>query len=164
MRLSVDDYFINLALAVSLRGTCVRRQVGCVLVDERDRVLSTGYNGVTSGQPHCVDSPCPGANFASGTGLDECEALHAEQNAVVYCPNVSWIKTCYVTVSPCVSCVKLLLGTSCRRIVFAELYPQAKAVELWGTREWIHRDTRFYQVVIGRPSFPTITASMGLKW
>lgn len=48
-----DDYFIQMAGLVSTRGTCIRRQVGCVLVNARGHVLATGYNGVAARQPHC---------------------------------------------------------------------------------------------------------------
>jgi len=76
-----DEYFLKMAELVSTRATCARRKVGCVLVNSRKHILATGYNGVASGMPHCIDEPCPGANYPSGEGLDKCEAIHAEQNA-----------------------------------------------------------------------------------
>lgn len=126
-----DEYFLKIAEDVSLRGTCARRRVGCVLTDFRHNILSTGYNGNARGLPHCYLHPCSGANFKSGTGLDQCDAIHAEQNAIATCRNVFEIETCYTTVSPCNSCVKLLMGTSCERLVFLEEYPQPEAKELW---------------------------------
>ena len=145
MRMSRDEWGLRLAEATAQRGTCLRRQVGCVLVDERGRVLSTGYNGVASGEPHCDEiSPCLGAGFHSGERLDLCVATHAEQNALIQCRDTDAILTCYVTVSPCISCVKLLMNTGCLRIVFREGYAE-NAENLWvGTqrartygREWV---------------------------
>ena len=108
-RLSRDAWAMELAQVTAKRSTCLRRAVGCVLVNARGHVLSTGYNGVAAGVPHCnervLEAPsdvgllhagiigrrvtwphaCPGAGAASGTNLDGCEAIHAEQNALLQC-------------------------------------------------------------------------------
>jgi len=138
MRPKWDEYFLKIAQVVSTRATCGRRKVGCVLVDGRMRVLSTGYNGRPSSWRHCFESPCKAAKAKSGCNLDGCEAIHAEQNALIQCPDSDEIVTCYVTVSPCVHCVKMLLNTSCSRIVFLEEYPHEEAKELWTRdgRQW----------------------------
>ena len=130
-RPSLDDLYLQMAVLIATRGTCARRQVGCVLVDARGRVLSMGYNVVPSGRPHCTDTPCPGAGYPSGDGLDKCQAIHAEQNAVVLLPDPWQVDTAYITVSPCHGCVKLLLATSCRRIVALGTYAHSEAVEEW---------------------------------
>lgn len=132
-----DEYFLAMAALVSLRATCKRRRVGCVLVDSNRFVLATGYNGVARGRPHCLDEPCSGADLPSGMGLDLCQAIHAEQNAMLQCKDTQAIDTAYITVSPCVTCVKLLMNTSCKRIVFIENYTQLAAREIW-KGEWIH--------------------------
>jgi len=140
MRPSIENYFLNMATLVSTRGTCVRRQVGCVLVNERKHVIGTGYNGPPSGASHCSESdPCPGAREPSGTGLDLCEAVHAEANALIQCTNVYSIDTCYTTVAPCIHCVKLLISTSCQRIVFELNYPhseRSKGIWINAGRSW----------------------------
>lgn len=141
-RKSKDQYFTEMALLTASRATCARRQVGCVLTDNDGHVLSTGYNGVPAGMPHCIDSPCAGANKPSGTGLELCQAVHAEQNALLQCPDVKRIHTAYCTASPCMTCVKLLMNTGCQRIVFSEEYPHSEAKDFWLSmnREWIHQD------------------------
>lgn len=150
-RPSKDEYFIRMAELVATRSTCVRRAVGCVLVDRRGHVLATGYNGVAAGMPHCNEesisvtptlrggerrtfypNACPGACDGSGVGLESCEAIHAEDNALLQCPDPWAIDTVYVTVSPCVSCTKKLLNTSARRVVFRRPYAHDEAArELW---------------------------------
>jgi len=139
-RIGIDDYFIGIARLVAQRATCSRRQVGCVLVDWQNHVLATGYNGVPKGIPHCIDEPCPGAHCASGTGLNLCQAIHAEQNALLQCYDVSKITTAYVTASPCVTCLRMLLNTTCQKIVFAEEYPHHESKDMWlaSNREWVH--------------------------
>ena len=141
MRPSHDQFFMSIAREVATRGTCARRQVGVVLVDDHNFILSTGYNGPASGWPHCRDGvECPGARAPSGTNLDECVANHSEVSAILRCPDTSRIKTVYTTTSPCVSCTKMLLCTSALRVVFSELYSQAAAEELWTRHHLQERD------------------------
>jgi dCMP deaminase len=141
MRPSRDEWALKLALLTAQRTTCLRRAVGCVLLSPRGHVLATGYNGVAAGLPHCNEHDlfeptgyphaCSGATSPSGSNLDGCQAIHAEQNALLQCRDVYSIHTCYVTASPCMTCVKLLLNTGCERIVFVEEYPHPAARELW---------------------------------
>jgi dCMP deaminase len=133
MRPTKDVWALAMARLTAQRGTCARRQVGCVLTDARGHVLATGYNGRPRGFPHCNEgNPCLGATAATGTSLDLCEAVHAEQNALLQCHDVELIDACYVTVSPCITCVKLLLNTGCRRIIAAAAYAHdAAARDLW---------------------------------
>lgn len=147
-RPSLDEINLNVASEWARRGTCIRRRVGCVLVDTHGHTLATGYNGPPSGVQHCTEYPCPGANALSGAALDLCEAVHAEANALLRCHDTRAIHTCYVTHSPCLACVKLLLNTSCQRVVFRKEYAHDElARERWThyiighmVREWIHAD------------------------
>lgn len=134
MRQSRDELYLNIATLISHQGTCIRRQVGCVLTDKRGRILSTGYNGVATGRPHCSEGhPCKGACLPSGEGLDLCEAIHAEQNAVLLLSDPWIVDTCYVTCTPCISCLKLLLGTSCKRIVSNYAYSHTESLSWWSS-------------------------------
>jgi len=129
LRPKLDVYFVNLANVVATRSTCLRRQVGCVLVDERRHVLTTGYNGSPVGLPNCCDlGRCRREASASGVGLEgACDAVHAEQNALLQCANVDVIRTCYVTTSPCTWCTRLLLNTGCTRVVYLNAYADVDA-------------------------------------
>lgn len=146
MRPDLDRYFIDMARLVASRSTCVRRHVGCVLVDARNHVLATGYNGVPAGAIHCNEPEvlslpthtrlafphaCAGAGAASGTQLDACLAIHAEQNAILQCRDVYTIAKAYVTAFPCPSCAKLLLNTSCREVVYLEPYGEGEGLDMW---------------------------------
>ena len=138
----LDALYMEMARLIATRATCPRRSVGCVLVDARGRVLSMGYNGVPSGRPHCTDSPCPGAGYPSGQGLDKCQAIHAEQNAVLLLSDPRQVHTAYITTTPCQSCVKLLLGTSCVRLVCGSQYAHTAPIEEW---EANGREVVFFQ-------------------
>jgi len=146
MRPSFDIWALEMAILVSRRGTCCRRAVGCVLVNERRHILATGYNGVASGMPHCnhlvsgkFPHKCEGSDAPSGQDLDKCQAIHAEQNALLQCKDSYDIHTAYVTTGPCITCTKLLLNTSCERIVFAERYAHDDSKALWesANRLWV---------------------------
>ena len=149
-----QQHFIKIAVDVASMGTCARRNVGCVLVDDRNFILSTGMNGVPPKWPHCksFDSdpgfPCLGSNSPPGTDLDRCVAAHAEINALLHCADIRRIRTVYCTTSPCINCVKALLVTWAVDIVFLQEYPHPEARELWvrhsrdlwpaSPRRWIH--------------------------
>ena len=140
-RLSTDEYFLEMAALAAKRGTCARRQVGCVLVDRYSHVLATGYNGVCRGAVHCIDQPCAGAHAPSGQALHLCEAIHAEENAFFNDTATTEIYTVYTTASPCVLCMRQLVGTGVQRIVFREAYPHAEAYLMAKERdiEWLLR-------------------------
>lgn len=150
MRPTKLEWAMGLARETAKRSTCLRRHVGCVLLNTRGHVLATGYNGVAAGLPHCNEPDdesfgktifpwaCSGASSQSGTNLDGCQAIHAEQNALLQCRDVYEIYQCVVTASPCMTCTKLLLNTSCYEIYFLEEYPQPEARKLWesANRRW----------------------------
>ena len=129
MRLEIDDYFLKMAQLASLRSTCVRRQVGCVLVDSHNHVVATGYNGVPAGFTHCLALPCKGANAPSGTRLNECKAVHAEMNALLQLQSTDTL-TAYLTVTPCFDCAKVLANSNVKRIVASVWYPQTEVKEI----------------------------------
>jgi dCMP deaminase len=131
VRPTIERTMLDIATVISRRGTCLRRQVGCVLTDEMNRILAVGHNGVPPGVLHCTDRPCPGAGAASGQGLNLCEASHAEANALLFCGDTGKVRHVYCTASPCLACVKLLLMTPAEEIVFAEEYPHELAKERW---------------------------------
>ena len=145
MRPTVEQTMLAVAATLARRGTCPRRKVGCVLTDEMNRILATGYNGVPPGQPHCsLENPCPGAGQPPGQGLNFCEASHAESNAIAFCPDITRVAKVFCTASPCVACVKLLLLTPARDLYFVEEYPHELARD-W----WVRAGRSWRRVIIG---------------
>ena len=137
MRPTKDENFMEIARVISKRGECSRRKVGAIITSGRGRILSTGYNGLGPGQESCLDKPCAGAKAKSGTCLEDCQASHAEISALVTLEKPFDAYNIYCTTAPCISCVKALLLTSIRRIVFEEEYPTS-GKELWisNGRQW----------------------------
>ena len=120
MRPDWDSYFLKIAQAVSERSTCDRAFVGCVLVRDK-RILTTGFNGSPSGQPHCDES---GHLMVDGHCV---RTIHAEMNAIIQAAlhGVSSNgSTCYVTHFPCINCAKALVNAGIVRLVFLENYRQ----------------------------------------
>lgn len=148
MRLTKDQAYVEIAKVIAKRSTCLRRAVGAVAVDRDGYILATGYNGVAAGLNHCNEQingehphACIGAKAPSGTNLDACGALHAEQNLILHLKDPREVETVYLTTSPCISCVKLLMGTAAKRIVFVQEYPNSEASKvLWlsKNRVWEH--------------------------
>lgn len=130
-RPSWDAYFIEVAKVVATRSTCLRRNVGAILVTEK-HILTTGYNGAPTGLPHCDEVGClrEAAGVPSGERHELCRGLHAEQNALVQAARhgIS-VKgaTLYSTLEPCVLCTKMLINAGIERIVYAEGYPDELA-------------------------------------
>ena len=114
-----DRYFLNLARETASRSNCVRSQHGAVIVKSR-RIRSTGYNGPPSGHPHCDDGACPrsSSEAPSGWSHDNCIAIHAEANAILYTsPEERDGASIYITGVPCFSCAKLIANSGIDEVV-----------------------------------------------
>lgn len=85
MRPSKDEYYLNIAKEVASRSTCLRRNVGAVLI-KNDQIISTGYNGAPRGTPNCIDvKKClrEELGIPSGEKYELCRSVHAEMNAII---------------------------------------------------------------------------------
>ncbi|HVF53107.1 MAG TPA: deaminase [Actinomycetota bacterium] len=114
-----DHYFLNIARETARRSNCTRKQHGAVIVRKR-RICSTGYNGAPSGHAHCDEGACPRASStaASGWGHDNCIAIHAEANAILYSSPVEREgATIYITGVPCFGCAKLIANSGIEEVV-----------------------------------------------
>lgn len=133
-RPSWDEYFLSIAQEAAKRSTCLRRQVGAVLVQDK-RILATGYNGAPSGIKHCLDVGClrEDLGVASGYRHELCRGLHAEQNAIIQAAlhGVSLRgASLYCTHQPCSLCVKMLINAGVGELVYLEGYSDDLAIEL----------------------------------
>ncbi|HEY1693242.1 MAG TPA: dCMP deaminase family protein [Polyangiaceae bacterium] len=126
VRVSWDEYFMNIAREVSTRSTCDRKFVGSVIVRDKS-ILATGYNGSIRGLPHCDEE---GHLMEDGHCV---RTVHAEANAIVQAAR-NGVRVdgahIYVTASPCWGCFRLIANAGIGRICFGELY----------------RDTRIFDV------------------
>lgn len=121
-----DEYFMEITHLVARRSTCLRRQVGAVLVKDKN-ILATGYNGTPSGIAHCLDVGClrEQMGIPSGERHELCRGLHAEQNAIIQAAkhgtNIDGA-TLYCTTMPCIICAKMIINAGIRKIVYESGY------------------------------------------
>ena len=128
-RPSWDQYFIDIARLTSERSNCIKRRVGCVIVKDK-RILSLGYNGTPFNTLNCYQGGCKRcmdqykqSDQITAKHLDLCMCLHAEENAILFVSK-SDLKhsTIYITLIPCISCVKKILQCQIKRVVYIENY------------------------------------------
>ena len=135
-RPSWDQYFMDITRLVATRSTCMRRQVGAVLVKDRN-ILATGYNGVPTGISHCDTVGClrERLKVPSGERHELCRGLHAEQNAIIQAArhgiNIDG-STLYCTTMPCIICTKMLINAGITTVVYGEGYADELAREMIG--------------------------------
>lgn len=125
-RPSWDEYFLKIAQLTSERSNCIKRRVGCVIV-KHTRILSLGYNGTARGVLNCFEGGCQRcarqSSSQSGTQLDVCMCLHAEENALLFVSQHDLAdSTMYVTLLPCVTCAKKIIQCGIHRVVYIETY------------------------------------------
>ncbi|MFO7764950.1 MAG: cytidine/deoxycytidylate deaminase family protein [Pelovirga sp.] len=143
-----DEYFMRITQLVATRSTCTRRQVGAMLVKDKN-ILATGYNGVPSGITHCDVTGClrDQLNVPSGERHELCRGLHAEQNAIIQAArhgtNISGA-TLYSTDSPCIICSKMLINAGVAEVIYARGYPDQLSLEMLG-----ESGVRFHQYPAG---------------
>ncbi|WP_054692071.1 deoxycytidylate deaminase [Syntrophomonas palmitatica] len=130
-RPSKIDYYLNIALDVASRGTCLRRNYGAVIVKD-DTIVATGYSGAPRGLPNCCDlETCERekAGVPRGERYELCRSVHAEMNAII---NAGREKTlgatlylaCYevktgavIDAEPCFLCKRIIINAGIYKVV-----------------------------------------------
>jgi dCMP deaminase len=134
LRPSWEEYFMDITHLVSKRSTCLRRQVGAILVKDK-KILATGYNGAPSRLDHCLEVGClrQEKGIPSGERHELCRGLHAEQNAIIqaaYHGVGIQGSTLYCTNHPCVICSKMIINAGINQIVYEEGYADSLAAKM----------------------------------
>lgn len=131
-----DSYFMEIARIVSMRSTCLRRNVGAVIVKDK-RILATGYNGAPSGFKHCLEVSCLRElmKIAPGERHELCRGLHAEQNAIIQAAyhgvSINGAHL-YCTHLPCSICIKMLINAGIDKVYYEDGYPDELSLSLIG--------------------------------
>ncbi len=128
-RPAFDDIFMELAVNLAKRSHCIKRHVGAVLTKDT-RIISIGYNGPPAGTHNCDEEwpqqGCPRSSKGS------CSlAIHAEQNAILYAvKNKTSVEgsTLYVTLSPCLSCARIIYSMGINKVVYLKSYGAYKGL------------------------------------
>ncbi len=131
-RISKDEYLMKIAEVVSQRSTCVKRNVGAVLVKE-NHIISTGYNGSPQGLKHCTPDICVRKDIKSGDRPELCRGVHAEINciiqAAIHGTSIRGDTTLYCTTFPCMACLKLIINAGIQKLVYKEGYNMENKVK-----------------------------------
>ena len=133
-RPSWEAYFMEIAVLVAKRSTCMRRAVGAVVVKDR-RMLSTGYNGAPTNIRHCRETGCmrEQLNVPSGERHELCRGIHAEQNAIIQAAfhGVSIRDSAlYCTNLPCSICAKMIINAGIKLIYYLSGYADTMSEEM----------------------------------
>ena len=133
-RPSWEAYFMEIAVLVAKRSTCLRRAVGAVVVKDR-RILSTGYNGSPTKVRHCLETGClrEQMNVPSGERHELCRGIHAEQNAIIQAAfhGVSIRDaSLFCTNLPCSICAKMIINAGIKKIYYLDGYADTMSEEM----------------------------------
>jgi len=127
VRPSWDEYFMEIAHTVSKRATCDRGRSGCVIVKDK-QILVTGYVGSPNGLPHCDDigHQMKKMLHEDGSISEHCvRTVHAEQNAVCQAAKRGIAlegSTLYCRMTPCRVCAMLIINCGIKRVVCEKKY------------------------------------------
>ncbi len=133
-RPSWDEYFMQITRQVATRSTCLRRQVGAIIVHNK-RIIATGYNGGPAGLAHCLDIGClrEQLGIPSGQQHELCRGIHAEQNAIIQAARYGLPidgSVLYCTTQPCTQCTKMIINAGITELVYEQGYPDELACQL----------------------------------
>ncbi len=147
-RPSKDEYYLNVALQISKRATCLRRNYGAIIVNN-DEIISTGYCGSPRGLPNCIDlGTCPREEmgFPSGKGYDYCRSVHAESNAIIsaersrmlggkmYIAGYDVKTNELVEANPCSMCKKMIINAGLNEVIIRKANGGIKKIKV---EKWI---------------------------
>lgn len=128
-----DEYFINIARAVSARATCLRRRYGAVVTHD-NIIVSTGYNGAAAGVKDCLEvGKCTRKELQipHGERYELCHSVHAEANAIIRA-SADELKGATIYISgadsgvgechsePCMMCKRMILNAGIAKVVYSD--------------------------------------------
>ena len=151
-RISKENYYLDIAMTVAERGTCLRRKFGAIIV-KNDVIISTGYNGAPRGRKNCCDLQfCQRESLGipRGERYEMCRSVHAEQNAIIAAPREQMLgATLYMAcVSPtngelvagcncCMMCKRVILNAGIETVVVRDTKTEYRTIRV---SDWIEDD------------------------
>ena len=151
MRVSKENYYLDIAQTVAERSTCLRRCYGAIIV-KNDVIVSTGYNGAPRGRKNCSDlGVCmrDKLNIPRGERYEMCRSVHSEQNAIIAASREQMLgSTLYMAcINPdgtivsgtnsCMMCKRVILNAGIERVVIRDSETEYRVIN---TSEWIEND------------------------
>jgi len=153
-RVDKTNYYLDIAETVAKRGTCLRKNYGCIIV-KNDEIISTGYSGAPRGRENCIDlgycvkkEKYPDIRHG---GYDACRSVHAEQNAMLSASRKDMLgATMYLVgkrvdtgayeegASSCQMCRKLIINAGIEKVVIRGGEPLK--YHIVNVNDWIEQD------------------------
>ncbi len=115
--ISWDQYFMGVAILSSMRSKDPNTKVGACIVNEDLKIVGIGYNGFPRG---CSDDFFPWERKGGFLDVKYPYVVHAEPNAILNSTVSLKNATLYVTLFPCNECVKLIIQSGIKEIVYME--------------------------------------------
>ena len=152
-RVSKINYYLDIAEAVSERGTCLRRNYGAIIVNN-DEIISTGYVGAPRGRKNCSDlGKCMRMelNIPRGERYEVCRSVHAEANAIIYAPRSEMLGgTLYLcgkeeidgsyikNANSCSMCKRMIINAGISKVIIRDSKTDFRVIDV--ESEWINND------------------------
>ncbi len=157
-RRSKINYYLDIAEAVTLRGTCLRKKFGAIIVKD-DVIISTGYNGAPRGRQNCCDiGTClrDEMNIPRGERYELCRSVHAEANAIIAaqrdrmlgadlymaCVDAKTGELVGGTTS-CQMCKRLVINAGIERVIVRD---NKDEYSIYNVSDWIENDDSLGQI------------------
>jgi len=152
-RIDKINYYLDIAKAVASRSTCLRKKIGCVIVNN-DEIIATGYNGAPRGRANCIDvGYCSKKKFfpdVRHAGYDACRSVHAEQNAMLSAKRQEMMGGTLYLVSyrtdsqeydeganSCQMCKKMIINSGIEKVIVRDDDKSYRIIEV---AEWVKND------------------------
>ncbi len=152
MRREKNNYYLDIAEATASRGTCLRRNYGCIIV-KNDEIIATGYTGAPRGRKNCTDIDfCyrEKIKVPRGQMYEKCRSVHAEMNAIISAPRKDMINACMYIVgknyldgklvenaNSCSICKRLIINAGIAKIFVRDTHDEYREIDV---NEWIEAD------------------------
>ena len=115
--ISWDEYFMGVADLSAMRSKDDTSQVGACIVNERNRIISIGYNGFPIG---CSDDVLPWKREGDFLETKYAYVVHAEANAILNSSSELLNSRIYVTLFPCNECAKLIIQSGIKEVIYLD--------------------------------------------
>ncbi|MGL5256577.1 MAG: deoxycytidylate deaminase [Proteocatella sp.] len=152
LRREKNNYYLDIAEAVAGRGTCLRRDYGCIIV-KNDEIIATGYTGAPRGRKNCTDLGfCyrEKVNIPRGQMYEKCRSVHAEMNAIISAPRKDMIDSSMYIVgknyidgnyvenaNSCSICKRLIINAGISKVYIRDTKEEYRVIEV---SSWIEND------------------------
>ncbi len=147
------NYYLDIAMTVLERGTCLRRKYGSIIV-KNDEIISTGYTGAPRGRKNCIDLGfCrrEQLNIPRGERYELCRSVHSEANAIISAPRRDMIgSTLYLAgrdcktgqlvenATSCAFCKRMIINAGIEKVIIRETMDTYKVIDV--QKDWIEND------------------------